>query len=80
MRRKLSSSLGECEHHARRIVKPTHVASVERDLPVRLEAGERNITELLRNAEHTALEVGAEDEVATDAIEDNRAGDGAVQP
>src|SRR5262249_31415731 len=67
-----SALRGEGQHHAGRVVEAAHVAGVERDLAVGLEAGQRRAAELLRHAAHGAGEVVGEDEVAADAVEDER--------
>src|SRR5207302_365084 len=63
------------QHHAGRVVEAAHVAGVERDLAVGLEAGERRAAELFAHPAHRAREIVTEDEVAADAVEDEGARD-----
>src|SRR5689334_3115975 len=67
--------VGEHERHGRRVVEAGHVAGVEGDLAVRLEAREGRAAELARHPADGLLEAVGEDQVAADAVEDERAGD-----
>src|SRR5690349_12258520 len=76
MVRSLSAILGstrEGQHHARGVVKAAHVAGIQRDLSVGLEPGDRYVAELFVHRVHGILEAVSQDQVAADAVEDDRA-------